>query len=88
MAKRTAQISSVNLGDKSWQFLVTAFEEKEIEGQIQPVPLGEMAFEVQAGTPDAEIIAQVESARSRIEERADAARHMRERLNYTLASES
>lgn len=88
MAKRSAQISSVNLGDKSWQFLVTAFEERDVEGQIQTVPLGELGFEVPAGTADVEIMAQVEAARTRIKERADGARHMRERLNAALASES
>ncbi len=86
MTKRIS-VESCRNSPESIQLMVVAWDEQEVEGKPQEVPLGEKALTFPGGTKPKDMLDTIREAGEQIEEAAANAKEIRTELNALLLEE-
>ena len=88
MSNRRVSVEGLSNSDTIIAANVVVFEEREVEGQMQEVPLGEAQLSFPIDMSEEDMIERIKEAGKQIEERSDAAKELRAKLNEKLAEET
>ena len=88
MGKKSMEITGISIGPENTQALVVVYEEQELEGEIQKVPLGEATISFPSKLADLKVTQQVRATARDIIKKSDEARDKRAALNKLLETEA
>ena len=84
MSKKRISVESCRNSPERIDLMVVAWDEQEVEGKAQEVPLGEKALAFPAGTKPKDMLEKIREAGEQIEEAAANAKEIRTELNELL----
>lgn len=87
MGKKRISIESIAVSEEKTNALVVVFEEQEVEGETQEVPLGEESITFDSKLPKPEVLPLIKEAAKRIVAKAKEAKDTRAELNKLLEKE-
>ncbi len=87
MSTKRISVESCRNSPESIQLMVVAWDEQEVEGKPQEVPLGEKSLTFAVGTKPKDMLKAIKEAGKQIEETAAQAKAIRTDLNKLLQEE-